>query len=35
MKDVETKPNTNRKFVVHKSDFQKMNMIDIYLFPTW
>jgi Transposase len=28
------KPNTNRKFVVHKSDFQKMNIIDIYLFPT-
>ena len=28
------KPNTNRKFVVHKSDFQKMNNVDIYLFPT-
>ena len=28
------KPNTNRKFVVHKSEFQKMDNIDIYLFPT-
>ena len=28
------KPNTNRKFVVHKSEFQKMNDVDIYLFPT-
>ena len=29
-----SKPNTNRKFVVHKSDFMKMNNVDIYLFPT-
>jgi hypothetical protein len=29
-----SKPNTNRKFVVHKSEFQKMDNIDIYLFPT-
>ena len=29
-----SKPNTNRKFVVHKSDFINMNNVDIYLFPT-
>jgi hypothetical protein len=28
------KPNINRKFVVHKSEFQKMDIVDIYLFPT-
>jgi hypothetical protein len=28
------KPNTNRKFVVHKSEFQQMDDVDIYLFPT-
>jgi len=27
------KPNNNRKFVVHKSEFKKMNSVDIYLFP--
>jgi len=27
------KPNINRKFVVHKSEFKKMNSVDIYLFP--
>jgi hypothetical protein len=29
-----SKPYTNRKFVVHKSEFQKMDNVDIYLFPT-
>jgi hypothetical protein len=29
-----SKPNTNRKFVVHKSEYQKMDNFDIYLFPT-
>jgi len=29
-----SKPKINRKFVVHKSDFQKMDSVDIYLFPT-
>ena len=29
-----SKPKTNRKFVVHKSEFQKMDTIDVYLFPT-
>ena len=29
-----SKPNTNRKFVVHKSEFLKMDHTDIYLFPT-
>jgi hypothetical protein len=29
-----SKPKTNRNFVVHKSEFQKMDNIDIYLFPT-
>jgi len=29
-----SKPFTKRKFVVHKSEFQKMDVIDIYLFPT-
>ena len=29
-----SKPVVNRKFVVHKSEFQKMNIVDIYLFPT-
>ena len=29
-----SKPETNRKFVVHKSEFQKMDTIDVYLFPT-
>ena len=28
------KPNKNRKFVVHKSELQKMDIVDIYLFPT-
>ena len=28
------KPKINRKFVVHKSEFQKMDAFDIYLFPT-
>jgi len=28
-----SKPNTNRKFVVHKSEFQKMDAFDIYLLP--
>jgi len=29
-----SKPNINRKFVVHKPEFQKMDTVDIYLFPT-
>ena len=29
-----SKPNTNRKFVVHKSEFLKMDHYDIYMFPT-
>ena len=29
-----TKPYTNRKFVVHKSEFQKLDAVDLYLFPT-
>ena len=29
-----SKPKINRKFVVHKSAFQKMDTVDIYLFPT-
>ena len=29
-----SKPNIFRKFVVHKSEFEKMDNIDIYLFPT-
>jgi len=29
-----SKPNINRKFVVHKSEYEKMKNIDIYLFPT-
>jgi len=29
-----SKPKTNRKFVVHKSEFQKLDPIDVYLFPT-
>ena len=29
-----SKPKINRKFVVHKSKFEKMNNVDIYLFPT-
>jgi len=33
-KDESTIPTTNQKFVIHKSEFQKMNTIDIYLFPT-
>ena len=28
------KPNTFRKFVVHKAEYEKMNHVDIYLFPT-
>ena len=28
------KPKINRKFVVHKSEFQKPDVVDIYLFPT-
>ena len=28
------KPYTKRKFVVHKSEFLKMDAIDLYLFPT-
>jgi len=28
------KPYTNRKFVVHKSEFLKMDNVDIYLYPT-
>ena len=28
------KPNIFRKFVVHKSEYEKMDNIDIYLFPT-
>ena len=28
------KPHTIRKFVVHKSEFQKMDNVDVYLFPT-
>ena len=27
-------PNTIRKFVVHKVEYEKMDNIDIYLFPT-
>ena len=27
-------PYTKRKFVVHKAEYEKMNSIDIYLFPT-
>jgi hypothetical protein len=29
-----SKPTINRKFVVHKSEFLKMDHTDIYLFPT-
>ena len=29
-----SKPHTIRKFVVHKSEFKKMDNIDIYLYPT-
>jgi len=29
-----SKPYTNRKFVVHKSEFQKLDAFDLYLFPT-
>ena len=29
-----SKPNKNRKFVVHKSEFLKMDNVDVYLFPT-
>ena len=29
-----SKPHKIRKFVVHKSEFQKMDNIDVYLFPT-
>jgi hypothetical protein len=29
-----SKPKINRKFVVHKLVFQKMDNIDIYLYPT-
>ena len=29
-----SKPKSIRKFVVHKSEFQKMDNVDIYLFPS-
>ena len=29
-----SKPYSNRKFVVHKSEFQKLDAFDLYLFPT-